>query len=623
MAAAAASQCLLSGVPIHFSLEPWSCGKMNKRENKLGRLRVTHRHSWCGRAPAQQCLFHCKGILRRSSLCFMAFSSFPAVASDAVVSDVEAHISLAFSTGRLDLSYHGLEEVPLRVFQIVDLVDLSLAGNKISSLPDDIKNLVNLRRLGLAGNRLQELPASIGDLQQLEGLWITGNMLHSLPAEIGNLKHLRMLALDGNKISSLPESISGLQELQVLSVAGNNLQEIPAGIGSLKVLKVLAAHGNQLQWLPDALTQLSSLQDLWIQGNKLKALPENLGGLCSLQQLSLADNLLEALPESMGQLLALKTLWLYGNKLKRGPRSLATMKKLLHVWLESNPLEGQYLRDILPTIPRLNAFGVTSDVEFLEDIPEVMKNVVTVTKIAGSGAAQSCGGYFKLQQWNPQEKSDIIVVAFGSAPGVPNWGGVLRKAKMEIRTQGSISVFDTLYVVDSQRSWYTHEDCWELDRSNAEEKCQQAGPQQPRLGGYYQMELEISLKSYKHVIMLGDSMGASAALLFSRLATSVLAFCPQVDLSTSSIRPGQDDAWLQAFQQEILQAVSASSAKICVHCGTWSHDIDQAKLLPASKVKLEVHNVDDHRLAKELDTQKKLVSLVLQEINEANLACTT
>ncbi len=34
--------------------------------------------------------------------------------------------------------------------------------------------------------------------------------------------------------------------------------------------------------------------------------------------------------------------------------------------------------------------------EFLEDIPEVMKNVVTVTKIAGSGAAQSCGGYFKV-----------------------------------------------------------------------------------------------------------------------------------------------------------------------------------------------------------------------------------
>ncbi len=40
--------------------------------------------------------------------------------------------------------------------------------------------------------------------------------------------------------------------------------------------------------------------------------------------------------------------------------------------------------------------GVFTLQEFLEDIPEVMKNVVTVTKIAGSGAAQSCGGYFKV-----------------------------------------------------------------------------------------------------------------------------------------------------------------------------------------------------------------------------------
>jgi hypothetical protein len=40
--------------------------------------------------------------------------------------------------------------------------------------------------------------------------------------------------------------------------------------------------------------------------------------------------------------------------------------------------------------------GVFTLQEFLEDIPEVMKNVVTVTKIAGSGAAQNCGGYFKV-----------------------------------------------------------------------------------------------------------------------------------------------------------------------------------------------------------------------------------
>ena len=44
----------------------------------------------------------------------------------------------------------------------------------------------------------------------------------------------------------------------------------------------------------------------------------------------------------------------------------------------------------------------------------------------------------------------------------------------------------------------------------------------------YRKRLEKVCKSYNTVVMLGDSMGATAALLFAPLATSVLAFCPQV-----------------------------------------------------------------------------------------------
>jgi hypothetical protein len=44
----------------------------------------------------------------------------------------------------------------------------------------------------------------------------------------------------------------------------------------------------------------------------------------------------------------------------------------------------------------------------------------------------------------------------------------------------------------------------------------------------YRARLEKVCKTYKTVVMLGDSMGATAALLFAPLATSVLAFCPQV-----------------------------------------------------------------------------------------------
>ncbi len=47
----------------------------------------------------------------------------------------------------------------------------------------------------------------------------------------------------------------------------------------------------------------------------------------------------------------------------------------------------------------------------------------------------------------------------------------------------------------------------------------------------YKERLERVCKPYKTVVMLGDSMGATAALLFAPMATSVLAFCPQVRLT--------------------------------------------------------------------------------------------
>lgn len=101
---------------------------------------------------------------------------------------------------------------------------------------------------------------------------------------------------------------------------------------------------------------------------------------------------------------------------------------------------------------------------------------------------------------------------------------MLQKIKAEMIAKGTPSPFDILYVVDSERSWYTHEDGAKFrDACNAAEVAEVNV-----LGNYYKKELEIALRPYKDVVMLGDSMGASAALMFSTLATSVIAFCPQV-----------------------------------------------------------------------------------------------
>ena len=49
-----------------------------------------------------------------------------------------------------------------------------------------------------------------------------------------------------------------------------------------------------------------------------------------------------------------------------------------------------------------------------------------------------------------------LAVAFGSAPGVPNWGGLLSRVRKAAQDSAH-DCFDILYVVDPARSWYSGE----------------------------------------------------------------------------------------------------------------------------------------------------------------------
>ena len=46
-----------------------------------------------------------------------------------------------------------------------------------------------------------------------------------------------------------------------------------------------------------------------------------------------------------------------------------------------------------------------------------------------------------------------LAVAFGSAPGVPNWAGLLSRVRRAAQ-EPAHECFDVLYVVDPTRSWY-------------------------------------------------------------------------------------------------------------------------------------------------------------------------
>ena len=502
---------------------------------------------------------------------------------------------------KLDLADCGLTEVPAEVFALEHLEELSLAGNALAELPEALGALGNLRRLTLAGNRLRALPASLGALGRLEGLWCHGNLLEALPEGLGELRALRQLSLSGNRLAALPEGLAALESLEALAAAGNRLAALPDAFAGLGALRELALHGNRLRRLPASLCRLGALETLALQGNALEALPEGFGDLGRLTELTLSDNRVAALPEAAGALRGLQWLTAYNNRLERLPPTLLDAP-LRGLWVEANPLDPADLHAFLAEAEGRRA-GLKVGVDADQAAALAGRGFAPAASLTTPGAVRFPGnGHWKLRR-DPLDDGAgaggegagrALLVAFGSAPGIPNWAGIINKVWASARRLASVQegrFLDALFVVDPERSWY--------DGTVGH--------------AAYGDQLAAAAAGYDRVILLGDSMGAAAALTFADRATAVMAFCPQVDLKASAIRPGQPDAWLEGFTARLHVAVARSGAAVEVHTGNWAHDMDQATALAAAhgpKVRHVVHSFDDHRLTAHLNAEGKLLRLV-------------
>lgn len=107
--------------------------------------------------------------------------------------------------------------------------------------------------------------------------------------------------------------------------------------------------------------------------------------------------------------------------------------------------------------------------------------------------------------------------------------------------------FDVLYVADPSRSWY-------------------GGGDDSALDVWTQRMVQYTSR-YNRVLMLGDSMGATAALLFCQQATAVLAFCPQVNtalqisffLAPAFVLADRQDAYVETFAASFVNCTVALS----------------------------------------------------------------
>ena len=129
----------------------------------------------------------------------------------------------------LDLSYNSLENFPEWFYEFLPgVTSLSLAGNRLESLPSSSVKLYRLKTLDISNNKLKVIhEAFLCDCHCLESLNATCNLLKTLPETAAPcFPKLLTVRVSQNSLFdkapfNLPRFLLNLQSLQVLDISNN------------------------------------------------------------------------------------------------------------------------------------------------------------------------------------------------------------------------------------------------------------------------------------------------------------------------------------------------------------------------------------------------------------------
>ncbi|NEO79069.1 COR domain-containing protein [Moorena sp. SIO4G3] len=179
-----------------------------------------------------------------------------------------------------------IREARVKNLELLDLSNLldNLSDN--SSVLEEVFELKQLKQLNLSGNKIKSIPESLGNLSNLTELDLGNNQLTNLPESLGNLSNLTELYLGNNQLTNLPEFLGNLSNLTELDLSWNQLTNLPESLGNLSNLTRLYLWENQLTNLPEYLGNLSNLTELYLSGNPLVVPPPEVAskGIDGIQQ---------------------------------------------------------------------------------------------------------------------------------------------------------------------------------------------------------------------------------------------------------------------------------------------------------------------------------------------------
>jgi len=176
--------------------------------------------------------------------------------------------------------------------------ELTLAGNRITSIPRLAFRGLQFRRLDLTDNPLESLNSSAfsGLERELHELKLTLSRNAEFPvAAIRPLTRLRILHVSGFRGRQLPSgALSTLSELVELRLTAGSLGTLNADdlVAQRGSLQTLALHGNDLSAVPTALLSTATmLTTLDLSRNQISSLPADVfAGLVNLDVVDLSNN---------------------------------------------------------------------------------------------------------------------------------------------------------------------------------------------------------------------------------------------------------------------------------------------------------------------------------------------
>jgi leucine-rich repeat protein SHOC2 len=175
------------------------------------------------------------------------------------------------------------------------LKTLDLSKNEVTHIDRDIGNLTTLKKLRMNENLIEEIPIEINFLSDLVEIEFRQNKLSEflpkLPLQAINLRNLQTLDLSVNKFSSVPRCLVAMSSLKVINMAYNNITNIDSLFnGDLKFLEVLDFSNNKIENISDDIFRLKEkLGFLNLEYNNLSKFP-TLVGFMDLKSLKLDGN---------------------------------------------------------------------------------------------------------------------------------------------------------------------------------------------------------------------------------------------------------------------------------------------------------------------------------------------